>query len=97
MQVRLNLKTNLIFFKLKDKLKLRLFIKRYVINIDIAYIIRINNGHGDISVSFNIKDERMIKLDSANCLTSIVYDWLINIIQKYGKIESSDSTNQVGF
>ena len=86
---RLNSKKDLFNLNLKNKLKLRLFIKRNVIDIDIAWIIRIDSDHGDIGVSFNIKDERMIKVDHANCLTSLIYDWLMDIIKKHGKIDAS--------
>jgi hypothetical protein len=93
---RLNLKSDLMFFKLKDKLKLRLFINRNVIDIDMACIIRIDDKINEIGVSFNIKDEKMIKADSANCLAFIVYNWLISIIRRYGKIESSGNINTIG-
>ena len=94
---RLNSNRDLIYFQMKDKLRLRLFVRRNVIDIDIACIVRIDEEHGDIGVSFNIKDERMIKVDSANCLTSLVYDWLVDIIRTYGKIESSGDKNQIGY
>jgi hypothetical protein len=91
---RLSLKSDLSFFQTKERLKLKLFIKHYIVNIDLACIVRLDDEAGDVCVSFNINSERMIKEESSNCLTSLIYNWLINIIKKYGKIEISEKENQ---
>lgn len=82
-------KNDLYLLKLKEKLKLKLLIKRNVIDIEKAYISRINKEKCEIGVNFNIKDGKMIKEESANNLTLIIYNWIISIIKMYGKIEAS--------
>lgn len=90
---RLISKNDLFFFKLKERLKLKLLIKRNVIDIERAYISRIDNENCDIGVNFNIKDEKMIKEESANCLTLLIYNWLLNLIKEDGKGEVSKNVN----
>lgn len=82
-------KNDLYLLKLKERLKLKLFIKRNVIDIEKAYISRIDKENCEIGVNFNIKDEKMIKEESANSLTLLIYNWLISIIKIHGKIEIS--------
>ncbi len=91
---RLVSKKDLYFFKLKEKLKLKLLIKRNIIDIEKAYISRIDIENNDIGVNFNIRDERMIKEESANSLTLLIYNWLLNIIKIYGKIDVTKNEKQ---
>jgi len=84
----LKIQNDLNFFKLKDKVQIRLFIQQSILKINLALVTRIDPANQEIGVTFNISDPHMIREDYGNRLTSLIYNWLKGIIEKYGKIES---------
>ena len=77
-------------FKLKDRLQVRLFLHRTIIKINVSFVTRVLKNNSEIGVSFNITDGHMIREDYANRLTLLVYNWMKDIVEKHGKIYTSE-------
>jgi hypothetical protein len=80
-------------FKLKDNLQIKLYLNRSIIKIDLSIATRIFSDHGEIGVSFNITDDHMIRDEYANRLTSIIYSWMKNVIEKSNNINTDQIAN----
>ena len=76
------------FFEINHKASAKVFIDRHLIFIKTANIIRINNETGEISINFNLNDNIEMSEESSSILSSLIFDWINDVIKKYGKIES---------
>ena len=91
MCIALRIKSHSSFFELKDRIQMKLFLKYSIIKIDMAFITRIDKKTGEMGINFNITDEHMIREDNASKLTTLIYDWIKEIIQIYGNIEMDNA------
>jgi hypothetical protein len=87
----LHINNDLNFFKLKDKIQIKLFMQQQILKINICFITRVDEKKLEIGVIYNITDGHMIREDYANKLTSLIYNWVKGLIEKYGKIETGNA------
>jgi hypothetical protein len=73
-------------FSLKDMIQVRIFTERSILNIPACLITR-KDANGEIGVSYDINNRQMIKEDTANYLVKLIYNWIRDIIIKYGKAD----------
>lgn len=78
---------NLKYFDLKDTVALKLILTGILIKIETCFVTRIDIQKNEIGLTFNINDNRMIREEQANALTSLFYKWLISLIDRFGKID----------
>ena len=76
------------FFNLKDRLQVCLYLTRNIIKIDLCFVTRIDKNSNEIGVTFNLTDGLMIRDDYSNILTSMIYNWMKTLIDKYGNIDT---------
>jgi len=81
-------KDDLVHFKLKDIVQVKVYLSQSILKIDACFVTRINSNNNEIGINFNINDVNMINEENSIILTSLVYNWLRGIINKYGKIEA---------
>ncbi|MCK4799171.1 MAG: PilZ domain-containing protein [Spirochaetes bacterium] len=81
-------RNDLSFFRLKDRIQFRLFLKESILKMNMSFITRIDPNKKEIGVNFNILDRYSIREDHANRLTSLIYNWMKGIITKYGRIDT---------
>ena len=73
---------------LKDLINLRISIKQSIIKINNAIISRKNEETKEIGITYDITSNKMIREDYATYLTSLIYNWLKDLIKKYGIINA---------
>ena len=83
---KLYIQNDLNFFKIKDKLQLKIFLQRHILKINLAVISRLDTSKYEIGVTLNLSDTIMISHENSTILTSLIYNWLKSIIEKFGKI-----------
>ena len=81
------------FFQLKDKVSAKVFINRNLILIKSAKITRIDKEAIEIGINFNLNDNIELSEESSNILSGLIFDWINDVIKKYGKIESNFTNN----
>lgn len=82
-------KNNGEFFKLKDKIQVRLHLQKSIIKINKSLLIRVIFDTGELGIMYNINDSHMIRDDYASRLTSMIYNWLKSIMKKEGRLSPS--------
>ena len=73
---------------LKDLINLRLSIKQSIIKISNAIVSRKNEESKEIGITYDITSTKMIREDYATYLTGLIYNWLKELINKYGVINT---------
>ena len=73
---------------LKDLINLRISIKQSIIKISNAIISRKNEENMEIGITYDITSSKMIREDYATYLTSLIYSWLKDLINKHGVIST---------
>ncbi|MCK4796845.1 MAG: PilZ domain-containing protein, partial [Spirochaetes bacterium] len=78
-------KKDLDFFKIKDEIQIKLFMPKCIIKILSASVARIKTDEKELLIGafFNINDKKIIKKNSANNLTKIVYDYIKEIMRNF--------------
>lgn len=74
------------YFSLKDQVQLKIFTQSSILKIPIALVTRRNKDLKEIGVNYNINDNNMIKDETSTFLTKIIYKWIKEVIDNYGKI-----------
>jgi hypothetical protein len=84
LQITLHEKNDLNLFGLKDIIRLKVYIKGKICKINMAYVTRVDEATQSVSISYNILNEKMIREDDSDMLISLVYNWLVGIVEKHG-------------
>jgi len=92
MSFTLQVKNDLNFLKLKDKILIKLFLPQTILKINIAIVTRLDEKNQVVGAIYNITDGHMIREDYANKLISMIYNWLKGIIEKIGKIDTDNES-----
>lgn len=92
MSFTLQVKNDLNFLKLKDKILIKLFLPQTILKINIAIITRLDEKNQLVGAIYNITDGHMIREDYANKLISMIYNWLKGIIEKFGRIDTDNES-----
>jgi len=73
---------------LKDIVEIKLFIKNSIIKVNKAIITRFDVSKGEVGVTYNMNDAKMIREDYASYLTSLIYNWIKEIIKEHGTLSN---------
>ncbi len=73
---------------LKDFLELKISIKQSIIKISNAFVSRVNKDSMEIGITYDINNSKMIREDYATYLTSLIYNWIKDLIKKYGVLDT---------
>jgi hypothetical protein len=84
--IKLNLDTDIKYINLKDQVQLKINVLRSVLKIPVCFITRKDVDNNEIGISYDITDKVMIKEETSNYLTKIMYNWIKEIIDKHGKL-----------
>jgi hypothetical protein len=81
----INEKEEMPFLKLKDSIQARIFTPTAVLKISSSYITRKDDEALEIGINYNINDKNMVKEDTANYLTRLIFYWIREILKGNGK------------
>ena len=82
----LNLDTDMKYITLKDQVQLKINVNRSVLKIPVCFITRKDPEKNEVGISYDITDKVMVKEETSNYLTKIIYNWIKEIIDKHGKL-----------
>ncbi|MCK4798753.1 MAG: hypothetical protein KAT05_15355 [Spirochaetes bacterium] len=88
MGIVLNDKNELNFFSLKNLIEIKIFIRDSILTISKAFITRVDDEKIEIGVNYDISDNSMVREDYATYLTGLIYNWIKELLEKYGHIDS---------
>lgn len=77
-------------FDLKETISIKIYTPSSILKIPMAFITRKDEHNSEIGVNYNIENRSMVKDETSSFLMKIIYKWIQDIINKYGKLEESD-------
>jgi hypothetical protein len=90
MGIVLNDKENIKKLKLKNIIQIKINAINSILKIPMAYITRIDIENGEFGINYDINNNQMVNEDSSNYILKMIYNWMKEIIDKYGKIIDDD-------
>jgi hypothetical protein len=82
----LNTDTDMKYINLKEQIQLKINVMKSVLKIPVCFITRKDPDRNEIGINYDITDKVMIKEDTSNYLTKIIYNWIKELIDKHGKL-----------
>ena len=73
------------FLKLKDNISVKIFTPTAVLKIAASYITRKDDETSEIGINYNINDKNMVKEETANYLTRLIFYWIREILKEKEK------------
>jgi hypothetical protein len=77
-------------YGIRNVIELKLHINNSILKISNAIVTRLVEETGEVGISYNINDGRMIREDYASYLTSLIYNWLKEVVKENGQLKSDN-------
>jgi len=74
------------YLQLKSVVQLRINAIKSILKIPIAGITRIDFDKKEIGINYDISNSQMVREETSNYLIKLIYNWMNEIIGRYGKI-----------
>jgi len=74
-------------FKLKDIVQMKMVVSRMAIKVQMAFVSRVDEQKLELGINYNIFENKMVSDDNAYYLSSIIYNWIKELIKEHGHIK----------
>lgn len=69
-------------YNLKDAVSINMYVRQYLIKVQIGFVTRINKDENSLGVTFDINSRKMLSMMAADNLSKLIYHYLEEAIKK---------------